>query len=101
MGPNMAPTWAQEGPKKQPKSASEIGRGSPFFGFDVGKPWETDLGAIWVPSWGRLGPILGHLGRLWGELGAVLDHFLALWGLSWAHLGVNLGILRPLLAIWR
>ena len=24
------------------------------------------------PSWSRLGPILGHLGRTWGHLGAIL-----------------------------
>ena len=75
MGPNMGPTWAPRGPPNRPKSAFEIDPGSPFFGFDVGKPWETDLGAIWVPSWGHLWPILGHLGRLWGELGAILDQF--------------------------
>ena len=85
MGPNIGPTWAPRGPPKRPKSAFEIDRGSPFFGFDVGKPWETDLGAIWAPSWGRWGPILG-------VFGANLEP-------SWAHLGLFGAILVPSWAI--
>ena len=30
------------------------------------------LGAIWRPSWGRLGAILGHLGAILGHLVAIL-----------------------------
>ena len=93
MGPNMGPTWAPRGPPKRPKSAFEIDPGSPFFGFDVGRPWKTDLGAIWDPSWGPLGPILGasgaNLGPSWANLGA-----------SWAHFGVNLAPLGHLLTMW-
>ena len=81
MGPNMGPTWAPRGPPKRPKTAFHFDGGSPFFGFDVGRPWETDLGAIWRPSWGPLGPILGvsgaNLGPSWailGPSGAILAH---------------------------
>ena len=93
MGPNMGPTWAPRGAQKRPKSAFEIGGGSLFFGFDVGKPWETDLGPILGPSWGLLGPILGPLGAhlgpswgLWGTFGAILG-----------PLGGQLGSLRALM----
>ena len=80
MGPNIGPTWAPRGPPNRPKSASEIDRGSPFFGFDVGKPWETDLGAILGSSWPHLVAILGPSWAILGHLGAIL-------GSSWAILG--------------
>ena len=86
-GAQHGPTWAPRGPQKRPKSAFEIGGGSPFFGFDVGNPGKTDLGAIWGPSWGSLGPTWGHLGPSWGHLGAILGHL----GPSWGHLGAILG----------
>ena len=69
LGPNISPTWAPRGPKNRPKSASQIDLGTPFFGFDVGRPWKTDLGAIWEPSWGHLGPILGASGAILGASG--------------------------------
>ena len=95
MGPNLSPTWAPRGPPKRPKSAFDIGLGTPLFGFDVGKPWKIDLGTIWGPSWGHLGPILGVsganlgpswaiLGPSWGHLGAVLGHLGAIFGPTWS-----------------
>ena len=120
MGPNIGPIWAPRGPQHGPKSAFQIDRGSPFFGFDVGRPWQTDLGAIWDPSWGHLGPILGapganlgalganlgpswvNLGPSWanlGNLGAILGHLGAILGPSWCRLGPSWGHLAPLLAI--
>ena len=89
MGPNIGPTWAPRGPQKRPKSAFDIDRGSPFFGFDVGRPWKTDLGAIWGPSWGHLGPILGASGANLGAFGANLGPSWANLGASWARLVVN------------
>ena len=50
VSPHGAQHRPNMGPKRAPKSAFEIGEGSPFFGFDVGKPWKTDLGAIWGRS---------------------------------------------------
>ena len=94
MGPKMAPTWAQEGPPKRPKSTFEIEGGAPFFGFDGGKPRKTDLGAIWDPSWGPLGPSLAPLGPSWGHLGAILGHLGDILGPSWAHLGGQLDFFR-------
>ena len=71
--------------------AFEIDRGSPFFGLDVGRPWKTDLGPSVDPSWGNLGPVLGHLGLSCSHLGAIL-------GPSWAHLGPILGFPGAILA---
>ena len=96
-----------------PSSASQIDGGSPFFGFDVGRPWKTDLGAIWRPSWGHLGPILGasganlgafgaNLGPSWanlGNLGAILGHLGAILVPSWAFLGPPGAILGHLGAV--
>ena len=84
MGPNMGPTWAPRGGQKRPKILFQIDPESPFFGFDVGKPWKTDFGAIWGPSWGPLGPILGASGANLGP--------------SWAHLGGQLGSFRAFVA---
>ena len=99
--PNIAPTWVPRGLQNWPKSASQIGVGTPFFGFDVGKPWKTDLGAIWAPSSGRWGVILGVSGSSlessWAHLGlfgAILVPSSAILGASSAalgHLGVILG----------
>ena len=66
MGPNMGSTRALRGRPKRPKTTFHIDGGSPFSGFDVGKPWETDLEAIWRPFWGHLGAILGHLWAMEG-----------------------------------
>ena len=93
MGPNMGPTWAPRGPQNRPKSAFQIDGGSPFFGFDVGRPWKTDLGAIWDPLgahlgrlWGHLGAILGQLGAILGPLGALLGQIGHIWGSTWVIL---------------
>ena len=71
-----------------PRAASQIDRGSPFFGFDAGMPWKTDLGATWDPSWGPGGSILGASGAIMGASGAIL-------GPSWANLGPSWAILGP------
>ena len=83
----MAILWASR--------AFEIDRGSPFFGFDVGRPWKTDLGPIRGPSWGPLGLILGASGA---NLGAILGHlgpFFKLAWVPWAYLGAFFGDLGP------
>ena len=77
MGPNLGPsTWAPIGSQNRPNWAGEVEDGSPFLGFDVGRPWKTDLGAIWDPSWdpswASMGPTWGHIGPSWGSLGAIL-----------------------------
>ena len=98
MGPNISPIWTPREGQRRPKSAFEIDPGTPFFGFDVGKPWKTDLGPIWPPSWGSLAPILGvfgvnlgpswaRMGPSWGHVGAVLGHLVAILGLSWPSWG--------------
>ena len=81
-GPQHGPYMGPRGPQNRPKWAGEIGEGTPFYGFDVGRPWKTDLGTIWAPSWGPLGPILG-------ASGANLEPY-------WAHLGLFGTILDPL-----
>jgi len=116
MGPNIGPKWDPRGPPNRPKSAFEIDLGTPFFGFDVGKPWKIDLGAIWGFSWGHLGPILGVSGAILVSSWAILGHLeailvpsgaiLGIWvpswaplGPTWGHLGPSWGHLGPLLAI--
>ena len=83
-GAQHGPKWGPREAQKRPKKLFQIDLGSPFFGFDVGRPWKTDLGAIWGPSWGPLGPILGASGAILGPLG-----------------GVNMGSLGRLMAVWR
>ena len=114
LGSNMGPTWGPWGTQNRPKWTFQIDPGSLFFGFDVGRPWKIDLGAIWKPSWGYLGPILGAsganlgpswaiLGSSWSHLGAMVGHLGAILGPSchrraiWGHLGVILGQLGAIL----
>ena len=73
MSPNIGPIWSPRGGQHLPKWTFEIGAQSPFFGFNVGKLWKTDLGPFWDAFWGHLGAILGHLGAILGHLGAILE----------------------------
>ena len=98
----MSPIWAPREPQNRPKSAFEMGGGSPVFGFYVGRPWKTDFGPILGPSWGHLGAILGpswailaHLGRIWDPSWAILGSSWAILGPSWSYLGPILGFLEP------
>ena len=88
IGRKIGSTWAPRGGQNPPKWAFQIGPGSPFFGTDVGKPWKTDLGAIWRPSWGPLGPILGVSGVNLGPSRAIL-------GVSGPNLEPSWGRLGP------
>ena len=74
MGPNLGPTWAPRGPQNRPKSAGQIGGGSPFFGLSplkltlVGKmmlrrlkmPFRGQLNPNMTPTWPCLGPPEGQ-----------------------------------------
>ena len=59
-------------------------------GFDVGKPWKSDLEPLRTP----LGPLLGPS---WAHLGAILGRSWALLGPSWGRLAANLGHLGAIL----
>ena len=73
--------------------------GTPFLGFDVRKPWKTDLEPLGTPlepllapSWAHLGAILGPcwaiLGPSWGHLGPPW----AILGTSWGLLALSFGL---------
>ena len=96
------------GPQHLRKSVFQIDPGTPFLGFDVRKPWKTDLEPLGTPlepllapSWAHLGAILGPCWAIlkpsWGHLGppwAILAHLKISWGHLAAilrHLGANLG----------
>ena len=85
--PNTGFIWAPRGTQKRPKSALQIDGRTPFFGFHVGNPWKTNLGASCDPFSAHLGLILGHFEDILVHLGAILGPSWAFLGPSWAMLG--------------
>ena len=75
------------------------GRPEPFWRLGNPSGWRRaswrGLGALWEPSGGRRGAILGRLGRPLGPSWAILEPSGAVLGPSWGHLGPSWGHLGP------
>ena len=75
------------------------GRPEPFWRLGNPSGWRRaswrGLRALWEPSGGRRGAILGSLGRPLGPSWAILEPSGAVLGPSWGHLGPSWGNLGP------